>query len=101
MSDGELGEGSNWEALMFAAHHGLDNLMAIIDYNKLQSLTTVAKTLGIESLANKFAAFGWTVREVDGHDHQALNEALSSTPWVEVDRIFKGGCALSLNSKGT
>lgn len=83
MSDGELGEGSNWEALMFAAHHGLDNLVAIIDYNKLQSLTTVAKTLGIEPLANKFAAFGWTVREVDGHDHQALTDELSSTPWVE------------------
>ena len=83
MSDGELGEGSNWEALMFAAHHGLDNLVAIIDYNKLQSLTTVAKTLGIEPLANKFEAFGWAVREVDGHDHQALSEALSSTPWVE------------------
>jgi transketolase len=82
MSDGELGEGSNWEALMFAAHHGLDNLVAIIDYNKLQSLTTVAKTLGIEPLADKFAAFGWNVREVDGHDHQALAEALSSVPWV-------------------
>lgn len=81
LSDGELGEGSNWEAMMFAAHHGLDNLVAIIDYNKLQSLTTVEQTLRIEPLAYKLAAFGWAVRELDGHDHAALIEALTSTPW--------------------
>ncbi|MEJ6004415.1 transketolase [Paucibacter sp. AS339] len=81
LSDGELGEGSNWEALMFAAHHGLDNLVAIIDYNKLQSLTTVEKTLRIEPLADKLRAFGWAVREVDGHDHEALSEALAGAPW--------------------
>lgn len=82
LSDGELGEGSNWEAMMFAAHHGLDNLVAIIDYNKLQSLTTVDKTLRIEPLADKFAAFGWSVREVDGHDHVALSTMLGSAPWT-------------------
>jgi transketolase len=82
MSDGELGEGSNWEAMMFAAHHKLDNLVAIIDYNKLQSLTTVAETLALEPLADKFTAFGWAVREVDGHDHAALQPALSSPPWT-------------------
>jgi transketolase len=81
MSDGELGEGSNWEAMMFAAHHGLDRLIAIIDYNKLQSLTTVEKTLRVEPLADKLAAFGWAVRELDGHDHGALATALGSTPW--------------------
>lgn len=81
LSDGELDEGSNWEAAMFAAHHGLDNLIAIVDYNKLQSLTTVEKTLRIEPLADKFTAFGWAVRELDGHDHQALYQALSSAPW--------------------
>jgi transketolase len=83
LSDGELGEGSNWEALMFAAHHKLDNLVAIIDYNKLQSMTTVAKTLGIEPLAEKFIAFGWSVKEVDGHDRTALANALESTEWVK------------------
>jgi transketolase len=82
MSDGELGEGSNWEAMLFAAHHGLDNLVAIIDYNKLQSLTTVDQTLRIEPLADKFIAFGWAVREVDGHDHAALAAALSGAPWA-------------------
>lgn len=81
LSDGELGEGSNWEALLFAAHHGLDNLVAIVDYNKLQSLTTVNETLRIEPLAAKFTAFGWSVRELDGHDHGALTSALGGAPW--------------------
>jgi transketolase len=81
LSDGELGEGSNWEALMFAAHHRLDRLVAIVDYNKLQSLTSVDKTLRLEPLADKLQAFGWAVREVDGHDHTALAELLDSAPW--------------------
>lgn len=81
LSDGELGEGSNWEAMMFAAHHQLDNLIAIVDYNKLQSLTTVEKTLRVEPLADKARAFGWSVREVDGHDHTALAEVLEKAPW--------------------
>lgn len=81
MSDGELNEGSNWEAFMFSAHHKLDNLVAIIDYNNLQSLTTVDKTLRVEPMADKLRAFGWAVREVNGHDHEALNEHLSRTPW--------------------
>lgn len=82
MSDGELDEGSNWEAFMFAAHHELDNLVAIIDYNKLQSLTSVEKTLRLEPLAEKLKAFGWCVRELDGHDHPALQGVLSSVPWA-------------------
>lgn len=81
LSDGELGEGSNWEAMMFAAHHQLDNLVAIVDYNKLQSLTTVDKTLRVEPLADKVLAFGWAVREVDGHNHAELAELLGSAPW--------------------
>jgi transketolase len=85
LSDGELGEGSNWEAMMFAAHHQLDNLVAIVDYNKLQSLTTVDQTLRIEPLADKARAFGWAVREVDGHDHGELQDALSYIPW-ETDK---------------
>jgi transketolase len=82
LSDGELGEGSNWEALMFAGHHGLDHLTAIIDYNKLQSLTTVDKTLRIEPLAQKLEAFGCAVREIDGHNHAELWATLSSSPWT-------------------
>lgn len=82
MSDGELDEGSNWEAMLFAVHHGLDRLIAIIDYNKLQSLTTVAQTIRLEPLADKFKTFGWAVQEVDGHDHQALSDVLSTVPWI-------------------
>jgi transketolase len=81
LSDGELGEGSNWEAFMFAAHHGLDNLVAIIDYNKLQSLTSVDQTLRVEPLVDKLRAFGWAPREADGHDHGALQDLLSAAPW--------------------
>ena len=81
MSDGELGEGSNWEAMLFAAHHKLDNLTAIIDYNKLQSLTTVDETLRVEPLIDKIRSFGWSVTEVNGHDHKSLKEKLENCPW--------------------
>lgn len=81
LSDGELGEGSNWEAMMFAAHHQLDNLILIVDYNKLQSLTTVDQTLRVEPLADKAQAFGWAVREVDGHDHTSLQDLLTPVLW--------------------
>lgn len=80
-SDGEWGEGSNWEAALFAAHHGLDNLLCVIDYNKLQSLTTIDETLRLEPLHGKFEAFGWAVREADGHDHDALHALMSNTAW--------------------
>lgn len=80
-SDGEWGEGSNWEAALFAAHHQLDNLLCIIDYNKLQSLKSVEETLRLEPLHSKFEAFGWSVREVDGHDHAALAEAIDRANW--------------------
>jgi len=83
LSDGEMNEGSNWEALMFASHHKLDNLIAIIDYNKLQSLTSIEKTLGLEPLADKVRAFGWEVVELDGHDHDALKKHLVSVPFVK------------------
>jgi transketolase len=80
-SDGEWGEGSNWEAALFAAHHRLDNLLCIIDYNKLQSLTTVDETLRLEPLHSKFEAFGWAVQEVDGHDHDSLSTTLDAGSW--------------------
>jgi transketolase len=81
LSDGELAEGSNWEAMLFAAHHQLENLIAVIDYNKLQSLGSVAETLGIEPLREKFQSFGWAVKEVDGHNHPQLIDALGGAPW--------------------
>lgn len=81
MSDGELAEGSNWEAILFAAHHRLDSLICIVDHNNLQSLTTVEETLGLEPLGDKISAFGWAVRIVDGHDHDTLKANLTSAPW--------------------
>jgi transketolase len=77
MSDGECDEGSVWEAVLLASHHGLGRLVAIIDYNKVQSLAPVAETLALEPFAAKWQAFGWTVREVDGHDPAALVDALA------------------------
>ena len=80
MSDGECDEGSNWEAILFAGHHQLDNLTIVIDYNKIQSLDWVEKTLKLEPLGDKFRAFGWAVREVDGHDVTKLSAALEALP---------------------
>jgi len=77
LSDGELNEGSNWESFMFASHHKLDNLNVIIDYNKLQSLTTTKKTLNLEPLKDKFESFGFFVTETDGHCHLSLKKSLA------------------------
>ncbi len=94
LSDGEMDEGSNWEALMFSAHHHLDNVVAIIDYNKLQSLDTVENTLGLEPLVDKLEAFGSKVIEVDGHNHNQLYDALTTKflgkPLVVVAHTIKG-----------
>lgn len=76
MSDGEIAEGSNWEAMLFSAHHKLNNLTAIIDYNKLQSLDSVQNTLQIEPLTDKVRSFGWQTEIVDGHNHEQLFNAL-------------------------
>ena len=81
ISDGELAEGSNWEAMMFASHHCLDNLVVILDYNKLQSLGTVDETLRVEPLVDKVRSFGWATCEVDGHCHVSLTSSLSNVPW--------------------
>jgi transketolase len=80
LSDGECDEGSNWEAILFAGHHGLDNLVAIVDYNKIQSLAAVSETLELEPFADKWRCFGWAVRETDGHDHANITSALSDIP---------------------
>jgi len=78
LSDGECDEGSIWEAAMFAPFHKLNNLTAVIDYNKIQSFGTVAEVLNLEPFADKWRAFGWKVSEVDGHDHAALKQVLDA-----------------------
>ncbi len=80
MSDGECDEGSVWEAVLFAAHHKLARLIAVIDYNKIQSLAPVAETIALEPFAAKWRAFGWRVLESPGHDHAALLATLGSEP---------------------
>jgi len=81
LSDGECDEGSTWEAALFAPHHGLDNLVAIIDYNKIQSLGTVKQVLDLEPLADKWRAFGWAVREIDGHAIDNIASACEAVPF--------------------
>jgi transketolase len=78
MSDGECDEGSNWEAALFAPHHKLDNLVVIIDRNKLQSIHSTEGTLGLEPFVDKWQAFGWNVIEIDGHNHEQLLSACES-----------------------
>jgi len=82
LSDGECDEGSVWEAALFAPHHRLENLVAIVDYNKIQSFGTVKEVLDLEPLAEKWRAFGWGVREIDGHDLAAIEEAYAAIPFL-------------------
>ncbi|MDQ2105845.1 transketolase [Azospirillum sp. C340-1] len=81
--DGELDEGSVWEGAMHAAKHRLDHLTVLVDYNKLQSYGRVAEVVDLEPLADKWRAFGWAVREVDGHDVDALKAVLSGLPFEQ------------------
>jgi transketolase len=78
LGDGELQEGEVWEAAMSGAHHKLDNLCALIDYNKLQSDNRNEAIMGLEPLAEKWRAFGWNVLEIDGHDRGAILAALKT-----------------------
>jgi transketolase len=82
MGDGELDEGSVWEAAMAAGKHGLDRLVAIVDHNKLQSYGPVSEVQDLSPLADKWTSFGFAVREVDGHDVAALGAALGALPFV-------------------
>jgi len=80
LSDGELDSGANWEAILFAAHHQLSNLVVIIDFNNLQSLDTISATLGLEPLEDKFRSFGCHVKRINGHDHSEIYKALTYVP---------------------
>ncbi|MGE0752458.1 MAG: transketolase [Variibacter sp.] len=82
LSDGECDEGSNWEAILFAPHHRLDNLVVIVDYNKIQSFGRVEEVLALEPFADKWRAFDWHVVECDGHDRGALERALAVVPEI-------------------
>ena len=96
LSDGELNEGSIWEAIMFAGHHRLDNLTAIIDFNGIQSFGSVAEIINLDPLGDKWRAWGWRVIDVDGHDHAALNSVFQengvteTSPLAIIARTTKG-----------
>ena len=96
LSDGECDEGSTWEPALFASHHCLDNLVAIIDFNKIQSLAPVSDILTLEPLASKWTSFGWAVRDVDGHDHGALARVLGAVPFEQ----GKPSCLIAHTVKG-
>lgn len=97
LGDGELAEGSNWEAILFAVHNKLDNLNFIIDNNNLQSLDTVDNTLKLSSYKDKFKSFGVNYYSCDGHNHDQLKDNLSKMkeinnekPSVLVAKTIKG-----------
>jgi len=81
LGDGELVEGSNWEAFLAAAHYGLDNLFAILDYNKQQITGSNNTVMNTDPICDKLEAFGWSVKEVNGHDIEELDWALNSGPF--------------------
>jgi transketolase len=81
VGDGECSEGSIWEAALCAAQHKLSQLTVLIDYNKQQTYGTIAEVQGLEPLAEKWASFGFAVREVNGHDVEALEKTLNETPF--------------------
>jgi transketolase len=94
LGDGELQEGSNWEAAMTAAHYDLASLTAVVDRNRLQQGARTEDTKRLEPLADKWTSFGWEVREVDGHDHAALRAVFAPTssgrPVVVIAHTIKG-----------
>ena len=95
LGDGELAEGSNWEAGLAAAHYKLDNLTAIIDHNTLQITGHTRDVMSNEPLDEKWRAFGWAVKVVNGHDYAALTEALSKPA-----EIGKPTCVIANTTKG-
>ncbi len=96
VSDGECDEGSIWEAALFAAHHRLNKLTVVVDYNRLQGVGAVNGVIRLEPFADKWRSFGWAVREVDGHDHAALQAALSAVP----DLSGQPTCVIAHTTKG-
>lgn len=93
LGDGELQEGTVWEAAMFAGHQRLNGLVAVIDRNRLQITGSTEDCVGLEPLAPRFEAFGWETRTVDGHDVDALRTALrrpGERPVAVIARTLKG-----------
>ena len=97
LSDGELNEGSNWESFLFNQHHNLNNLLIVIDYNKLQSFGFTNEVLNLEPLIDKFISFNYLVKTIDGHNHNELQKNLldfknnlNSKPTILICNTIKG-----------
>jgi transketolase len=92
ISDGECDEGTTWESALVANQHNLDNLLVVIDRNRIQSLAGTEETLQLEPLADKWRAFGWDVAEIDGHNHQQINDSLvnNAKPRCIIANTLKG-----------
>jgi len=96
MSDGEMQTGTTWESALLGAHHKLDNLVIIVDFNELQGMGKVKEILNIEPLKDKWKAFGWEVREIDGHNFEEIEKALINSslekgkPMVIIAKTVKG-----------
>ncbi len=95
LGDGECDEGSVWEAAMFANHNNLDNLVAVVDHNKMQSMDDCEKTLALGDFAGKWRAFGWNVLDINGNSHEELKKAFSTRfdnkkPLVIIANTIKG-----------
>ena len=93
LSDGELNEGSNWEALLFIAHHNLKNIKIIIDSNKIQSIDFVKNVIKMEPMSEKFRSFGFFVSSINGHSHKQIYQSLNkknSKPHIIIANTTKG-----------
>jgi len=93
MSDGEMDCGTTWESALLGAHHKLDNLFVVIDRNGLQAMGKIEEILDIEPLKDKWEAFGWEVREIDGHNFEEIEKSLASPsekPVAVVAKTIKG-----------
>lgn len=94
--DGECDEGSVWEAALVANHYKLNNLIAVIDHNKMQSLDFCENTISLSPFADKWKAFGWNVIDIDGHDHDALRDAFNRAK----ESVYKPTVVIANTTKG-
>ena len=96
LSDGEINSGPIWEAMIFASHHNLNNTIAILDKNKIQSFGRTKDVINLDPLGEKWASFGWKVYEIDGHNHKKLKETFlkarksKTKPVVVICNTIKG-----------
>jgi transketolase len=100
MGDGECNEGNIWEAAMSAKHYHLDNLIAIVDYNKAMAKGFIWELMSIEPFADKWKAFGWNVQEIDGHDIEAVANALYTARWIKANGAPNVIIAHTVKGKG-